>query len=463
MKYRTQEIELPDDDIYRHDALNRKPIVEFLENFLLKLNGPFVLALDSPWGTGKTTAVRMLKATLTAQQVHCVYFNAWKVDYASDPLVALVSALDEIDPNNSDTASKYKGKMANVRKLTTSVIKHGAIAAAKAATFGALEIDSTIERVAADMAGDLTKDVVDSFQKEKASLEKIRTELGKAINELSNDANAKPLVFFIDELDRCRPSFAIEMLERIKHLFDVEHLVFVLSIDKKQLEAATGAIYGEKIDAPEYLRRFFDMELRLPQPDAIGFTKTQINRFGLTEYFDGRRSTFQQDEVQQLAETIGDLAVIFQLSLRTIERVMARVALVCSQTPFNHHLDPIILSFLVVLRIKHSEIFHGITTGHLSPEAVIAHIKTLPNGTDFAESQCGMAIEAYLIVGDTNEKRSTLKISTLRSLAEQDISAPENYRASEIFRNIRLINRNRCHWKIKSITNKIEMASTISS
>lgn len=59
MKYRVQEIELPDDNIYQNDALNRKPVVEFIEKFLTGLDGPFVLALDSPWGTGKTTTVRM--------------------------------------------------------------------------------------------------------------------------------------------------------------------------------------------------------------------------------------------------------------------------------------------------------------------------------------------------------------------------------------------------------------------
>lgn len=67
-------------------------------------------------------------------------------------------------------------------------------------------------------------------------------------------------MFFIDELDRCRPTFAIELLERIKHLFDIQNIVFVLSIDKEQLEASTAAAYGSAINAPEYLRRFIDLE-----------------------------------------------------------------------------------------------------------------------------------------------------------------------------------------------------------
>ena len=76
MKFRLPELEIPSDDPFRNDALERKPVVEFLAGLLDKFNGPFVLALDSPWGTGKTTLVRMLKAKLELANFQCVYFNA---------------------------------------------------------------------------------------------------------------------------------------------------------------------------------------------------------------------------------------------------------------------------------------------------------------------------------------------------------------------------------------------------
>ena len=96
MKYRLPELEVSSDNPFQHDALERKPLVEFLASLIGRLEGPFVLALDSPWGTGKTTIVKMLQAKLAMDQFQCVYFNAWKVDYVTDPLVALVSALDDI-------------------------------------------------------------------------------------------------------------------------------------------------------------------------------------------------------------------------------------------------------------------------------------------------------------------------------------------------------------------------------
>lgn len=467
MKYRVQEIELPDGNIYQNDVLNRKPVVEFIENFLTGMNGPFVLALDSPWGTGKTTAVRMLKLSLLAKQTPCVYFNAWKVDYASDPLVALVSALDEITPKDTTAGKQFKSHMASVKKLTTSVAKHGAAAAVKAATFGVLELDTTIEKVASDMAGDLTKDLVESFQKEKASLERLRVELEKAISVLSKDAEARPLVFFIDELDRCRPTFAIEMLERIKHLFDVEHLVFVLSIDKKQLEAAVGAVYGEKIESSEYLRRFFDMEFRLPQPDSKRFASTQVQRFGLDEYFGERRRNHQTEhDGHHLAETIGELANIFRLSLRAIERAMARVALVCNQTPTSQFLDPILVAFLVILRIKNTELFEELAAGQVDPDQVMGYVRALPGGVSFADSRLGVIIETYLLTGDRDDHRKKTKIDKLKAAAEAKTDTHEMFHAREILRAMEYIPQGayrRHHFSLSGVASKVEMASLINS
>lgn len=90
MKFRLEEIEVPEDEPFKYDALKRQPVVEFVRNLIKQLEGPFVLALDSPWGTGKTTVVRMLRASLKSEGFASVYFNAWKEDYVSDPLIPMV-------------------------------------------------------------------------------------------------------------------------------------------------------------------------------------------------------------------------------------------------------------------------------------------------------------------------------------------------------------------------------------
>lgn len=113
MNYRLPDLEIPADNPFENDVLDRRPLVEFLAGLIGRLSGPFVLALDSPWGTGKTTLVRMLKATLKQEHFQCVYFNAWQVDYVTDPLVALVSALDDIHLANVTAESAFRSHLSS--------------------------------------------------------------------------------------------------------------------------------------------------------------------------------------------------------------------------------------------------------------------------------------------------------------------------------------------------------------
>ena len=71
----------------------------------------------------------------------------------------------------------------------------------------------------------------------------------------------------INELDRCRPSYAVELLEVAKHLFSADRIVFVLAVNCDQLAHSVTALYGNDFDAEGYLRRFFDVDFQLPEPD----------------------------------------------------------------------------------------------------------------------------------------------------------------------------------------------------
>ena len=82
------------------------------------------------------------------------------------------------------------------------------------------------------------------------------------------------MVFFVDELDRCRPTYAVELLERIKHLFEVDNIVFVLALSTGQLESSIRSLYGDGLDAPGYLRRFIDLEYPLREPAADVYSRT---------------------------------------------------------------------------------------------------------------------------------------------------------------------------------------------
>ena len=124
---------------------------------------------------------------------------------------------------------------------------------------------------------DIVGQVGDLSIKEAASSKKIRENFKQYMNEYQQESGKK-IVFFIDELDRCRPTFAIELLEVIKHLFDIENFVFIISIDKEQLSHSVSTVYGQGMDTIGYLRRFFDLDYRLPSVDIRKYidNKNQI-------------------------------------------------------------------------------------------------------------------------------------------------------------------------------------------
>lgn len=462
MKHRLPDLDVPENNPFEHDALERKPLVVFLSGLIARLSGPFVLALDSPWGTGKTTLIKMLQADLRLKDFECVHFNAWQVDYVTDPLVALVAAVDDIRLSHKGAETKFRSHLKTARKITSAVAKRGVIAVAKAATLGGLELDKEYEAVAAEVAGGLAGDAVDAFQKEKAALKKFRVEVEKAVEQLSSAGRKSTLVFFIDELDRCRPTFAIEMLERIKHLFDLPNIVFVLSIDKTQLKASTAAVYGTGIDAQEYLRRFIDLEFGIPHPKADAFTEALLTRFELDAVFSQRTSRELQYDKKHFVEFFTAIANLFDLSLRSRERCITCLVIVLEQTPNNNYLDPILMSFLLVLRIKDFDLFRSLVQGHTSSDDAIARTRSQQGGEQFVLSHLGRILEANLILADPNRERKEEKLKRIGEIArEENNTSSEHLHARELQEHFEWMRRGSGYFNLKAAAAKIDMVAMI--
>jgi len=95
----------------------------------------------------------------------------------------------------------------------------------------------------------------------------------------------KPLVFIIDELDRCRPDFAIRLIERIKHFFDIKNIVFVLVMDKAQFSKVVCHNYGyDDNSSEEYLEKFIDFSIKLNPSKLEGrlqFIQGRLSELGI--------------------------------------------------------------------------------------------------------------------------------------------------------------------------------------
>lgn len=96
--------------------------------------------------------------------------------------------------------------------------------------------------------------------------------INQFFDKLSLD-NKTRLVIFIDELDRCKPTYAIQFLERIKHYFDRPNITFVFSTNIKELKNTVQNYYGNNFDGDRYLDKFFDLRLKLPKVELFYYLK----------------------------------------------------------------------------------------------------------------------------------------------------------------------------------------------
>lgn len=281
---KTQQEQLPE------DLLGREALVATLDKILLSdtdLNNGKTIAICGGWGTGKTWLVKKWREHLEKkEQVHVVYLSAWENDYGDDPIVSLLQQIEEDLPEDEPivkvTGNWFKKNIPNLLLLGTS---------ASSALTGITEIK------------EMGAALVDMLQKRQKGLVQLK-------EQLEEQTVQTPLVVFVDELDRCRPLHAIAMLERIKHVFQVPGITFVLSIDKTNLKRSIESVYG-KIDAEDYLRRFFDFEYHLRQTSSIEFVTSLFS-----------------DKQLDVSDVVQTLLLASNLSLRSIQQVATGIKLV---------------------------------------------------------------------------------------------------------------------------------------
>lgn len=430
MAFKVQPIEVPEDDPYRNDALERRGSVEFLADLVRKIEGPFVLGIDSPWGTGKSTLMQMFQVELKNRGCCCISVNAWSIDYVDDPLIAMVGVLDEGYSGTSEVSRTIKSQ---VKAAAAIVAKRGMIAGIKAATAGFVDLDQFTEKLLADAAGDGALDLIEQFHKGANEIRRLKDSLARLVTSDGGDDVSSSLVFFVDELDRCRPSFAIHLLERIKHVFDIPGVVFVLAVDREQLEASVKSVYGVGIDAKEYLRKFIDLEFSVPAPSGKAFTNQLMKRFGFDDVFLERsrfaNATFDKDDFVAMFSA---LAEVYDLSLRAREQCFTRLAVVLEVTPADRVLNVELMALLIVLRVQNQSIYDSYIRGVATPEEVMATISQRKGGVEFANSMEGVTLEARLIRADPARGRAESRMAELTTVCAEATSpfTPEVSRAS---------------------------------
>lgn len=405
MLQKAKQVQIHEDEPFKNDCLDRVHCAENLSALIKTYTEPFVLSISGSWGSGKTTFVKMWQAQLEKEGHKCIYFNAWENDFADDPLVACVAELqshlgeDQLLSNNQKLAKAFSILKSHGKKL----LRRGVPLGIRLGTQGALDGHQLDELIGVDGAADAVADAAqsmagdhfDAFSKSKTALVSFRESLQKLVAGVAQSGDSKrPLVFFIDELDRCRPTFAVEFLERIKHAFNVKNLVFVLSVDRQQLCHSVRALYGEGTDADGYLRRFFDLDFTLPDPDRGVFWARLIEEFEVPAAFSERH--LGNRRFDDLVRILICFSEAFDLSLRTMEQIATQVRIGIKSLWPIAKVDTVLFAFLVTLRAHRPELFDDYVGGRCSAEQLIREIRDLPGVADFLTKHTGITLEVWL-------------------------------------------------------------------
>jgi len=359
---------------WKNDKLDRKRVADYLTPVIASVTQPFTISLHSPYGTGKTSFIQSWQADLRNQGYKTVYFNAWETDFSQDAFLAFMSAIRTQLSGQSSSPGKVKEAVSNVaRKGIWTAIKRGAPKLVKGAVKkiageetidGALEIVGLGAEEIASASEEWAAAALETQEAQENSRLEFRSELQRFIGaELasSQDAAHRKLIVFVDDLDRCRPSYAIQLLEAIKHLFSVDGLLFILAVDEPQLAQAVTSVYGTGIDANGYLARFIDWRYSLLRPKFGAICDSLASRYRLSELpWVDERNDFVS--VQSFVNVICIFGEGYSVSARELEKIFTLVNL-CLRAQGNPPklLMPVLAGAAVLRHTVRDELMSALT------------------------------------------------------------------------------------------------------
>jgi hypothetical protein len=358
---------------FKEDLLGLSDFRARLENFIVTeeryVEGGLVLALSSKYGSGKTTFLKMWKSSLektggNSVADFVVYLNAWESDYYGDPLFAIISALveqlnqEEEKANDLIEAAKDFGWFSTaiagqiVKKFTgVDAISAGEVAEKKKKNRSAEPV--------------LSPDTFTLYMQRKEAMQALKIAIQAFVDQ------SKPrVIFLVDELDRCRPDYAISYLETIKHIFDLNGAVFILAADRNQLENSAKTAFGRALDFEEYYRKFIHREVSLPPISEEGYKRLSddyISKY--LEHENGRFCMMPLDSYGR--DNISEFIGVLKLTPRQIQEVFRILGHILSTSEEKRGKIPWCLGvgsiLMASLKVGNSQVYNRIGNNSLTP------------------------------------------------------------------------------------------------
>lgn len=361
---------------FEGDQLGRDVLAKQLSGYIDRLKAGAVLGIDAPWGEGKSWFGRHWAKSL--EGTHRVAFiDAFENDFVDDPFVLIASELSVLLDSPEGGGLTLRKKAAVVMKAIVPLGTKAIINFAGRMLTGTSDLSAELEDAAkgvtddaADGASKWIEHRIESLATERASMRGFRTALAEATQKCDH-----PVVVLVDELDRCKPTFAVTLIERIKHLFDVPNLVFVLLLNRRQLEVAIEGQYGAGTDGQAYLGKFVNLWFELPRSDGPSgrdryesYVAQRLGRYGFDQQ--------PRSGVDAFKAEASAWARAFEMSLRDIDRMCALFVLAGRPTTS-------LLVYVIALKVKFPRRFSALrrnsTASHM--ECAQALMALVPPGS----------------------------------------------------------------------------------
>ena len=411
----TDQVMIPDSDTFENDLLDRANFVRNLKAILIGGDKGIVLGLNGAWGTGKSTTVNFLQKELIDSGHVVIVLNAWADDYITDPLISIIASL--VADENFKSVITNKNLVSRLTEIGKNVIGLAASLGVSRLTRGQLSPDelTRIFEVKTDYS-----EILNHYIEEKNSLTELRNILEEVSENLQNN-EGKKLIIIVDELDRCKPTYAVALFERIKHILEIENLRVLLSFDQNQLEATMKKHYGSSIDSNRYLEKMFDIIINLPSANLAKLLKKTAKTLELSSFRIPELERGGDNSVDEFLGMLLTLLNAMNASARELERTLTRIKFLLSREN-GLHVDSVFAVVLLILKNQNPDLFQKIKNETSTFDEIDKIFNKNPTKSRYWNGSFANYVETlYYIKQDSKLDKDDLTSMSIESQAYQEL------------------------------------------
>lgn len=401
------------------DCQERSQLIDNLYQLIKSTQSSLVISVEAPWGCGKTFFAKYCESEFRKKRGFTIYFNAWESDYSEDPFIVFYDEILKVIEEEKEKDSKFLEIYNRYKKVGMEILNYSLPLIIKLLTNGLIDIgkigpllkgkisDSDIS----SMLTNFSEEKISAYKNKKKSIVEFKQILAEFVKKIQEGKGEKQVfAIFVDELDRCRPSYAIELIENIKHLFNIDGITFILSLDIDQLKKSIETLYGD-MDSEGYLKRFFDYRVLLPEPQLQSFGDYLFKRYLFEE-------KFNQNKTGNIVDWFVFLSNPYNPSLRDFEKIFYEFNILLNTSNDSKIKEmPALLILLLILKHKNIVIYkkiHDISFSIGELDEIYGNIK---KHTDYLNSnKKWLNLRSYLMISIMNKNSQENEIERISGI-----------------------------------------------